>query len=89
MITDDQVEAAITAAQDEFDRWEFSDMGYAGGRAVRGPPKVVADYSVAPDAAEVAFEMFPLQGDAKQARSLFNFMRARAGMRKALETLKC
>lgn len=89
MITDDQVEAAITAAQDEFERWKFSDMGYAGGRAIREPSKKITEYSgVIPDE-EATFEMFPLPGDAKKAKELFGFMRTRAGMRKALESLKC
>lgn len=83
-ITDDQVEAAITAAQDEFERWKFSDMGYAGGRAIREPPRTT-DFAV-PNA-EATFEMFPLPGDAKKAKELFGFMRTRAGMRKALESL--
>lgn len=86
-ITDEQVAVALAAAIDEFERWQFSDMGHAGGRAIRNPPRKITNYDGVIPSEEATFDVYPLFGDAKQAKASFAFMRSAAGIRKALESL--
>ncbi len=90
-ITDEQVTAAVDAAEDEFKMWRLTPLGGAGSRFVRDPfagMSLGELVSVRPEDVQ-HIEYFETEKTGDAARELFNFVRTRAGMRKALETLKC
>jgi hypothetical protein len=79
-VTDAQVEKALDAVEAEFKLWSFHDMGDAGSRATRQEDIDIEDSRLASS----QFEQFCLP---KNGYEQFKFMRHRACVRKALESL--
>lgn len=83
MITDEQVDAALEAARDEFVCWRLMSMGEAGSRIIREPR---TELSLDPTSHTATFTMIPL-APGEDAKEIFRFHQSRAGMRAALESL--
>lgn len=86
MITDDQVFAALEAAQDEFACWRMVPMGDVGSRIIREPQ--IPPFND-PGAETGTITMIPISETGKDAKKTFDNFRSCAGMRAALESLKC
>ena len=86
-ITDEQVNAAIFSAQDEFACWRMISMGHDGTRVIREPKLELPDLEgiVLGDTMTIQVWDFMETGDA--GKKLYEFMRRNAGMRAALESV--
>ena len=86
-ITDEQVSAAIFAAQDEFACWRVVPMGYAGTRVIREPKMELPDFEGVICGATATIQVWDFTETGDEAKKLYEFMRRSAGMRAALESV--
>lgn len=88
-VTDDQVASALDAAQDEFACWRMMPMGGAGTRFVRDPlAGRLHGQSTPEDGTTLSITYHDTPDTGQAAEAAFDNMRAHAGMRAALETIR-
>lgn len=85
-IIDEQVDAALFAAQDEYACWRMISMGY-GTRVIREPKLELPDFEGIICDATATIQVWDFHDADDEAKKLFEFMRRSAAMRAALESV--